>query len=215
MSVSAEEIHPALQNLRSVRDLRLLFQKLNYSPAFEAIPLELLGENKSVDALKPLLRGEIQLIAQAADEQFNVFYIPLAALNGNDSALSLSAERLAVTLILKAYAAKPYVLFVFSSADEAHWHFVNVKEGGRISENEKGARSVRRVLRRLAIGPNERLRTAAQKIASLDVSVVAPGLFGVAPLALQRQHDLAFDVEKSPARFSAISSKFSTAFANR
>jgi hypothetical protein len=87
----------------------------------------------------------------------------------------------------------PYSLIVFSDRDQKHWHFVNVKQ----ADDPKR----RRVFRRITVGPFERLRTASERIAMLDVASVGPDLFGVSALAVQQRHDEAFDVEAVTKEF--------------
>jgi hypothetical protein len=54
----------------------------------------------------------------------------------------------------------------------------------------------RRLFRRITIGPEERLRTASERLALLDLDTMAGGaLFGLLPLSVQSAHDEAFDVE--------------------
>jgi hypothetical protein len=116
---------------------------------------------------------------------FDVIYAPLSPEQpGRDFPLSLTAERLAVNQLLKDH---PYALFVFSDIDERHWHLVNVRY------DEEASR--RRVFRRIAVGPHERLRTASERIAMLDLAALSPDLFGLSPIAIQQRHDDAFNVE--------------------
>jgi len=83
----------------------------------------------------------------------------------------------------------PYALFVFANRDLTLWDFVNVKYVA-----EDGAR--RRTIRRIHVGPAERLHTAAQRLALL--AVPAPD---TSALELQSLHDRAFDVEEVTRRF--------------
>ena len=116
---------------------------------------------------------------------FDVIYARLAReQRGRDFPLSLTAERLAVNQLLKNH---PYALFLFSDLDEEHWHLVNVRY------DEEAAR--RRVFRRISVGPHERLRTASQRVAMLDLASLSPDLLGLSPIAIQQRHDEAFDVE--------------------
>jgi methylase of polypeptide subunit release factors len=87
----------------------------------------------------------------------------------------------------------PYALFLFSDVDETHWHLVNVRY------DEEATR--RRVYRRITVGPQERLRTAAERVALLDLTTLSPDLTGLAPLAIQQRHDHAFDVEAVTRKF--------------
>lgn len=95
-----------------------------------------------------------------------------------------------------------YALFIFSNRAQDTWHFINVKY-----EKEQ---SKRRLFRRITIGPHERLRTAIERISLLDVAANNPRLFlGEVnstlfkhdALAIQAQHDKAFDVEAVTKQF--------------
>ena len=63
------------------------------------------------------------------------------------------------------------------------------------------SRARRRILRRISVGETGRLRTSAERLALLDVEGVPRELFGLSPMAIQRQHDLAFDVEQVTEEF--------------
>jgi hypothetical protein len=83
----------------------------------------------------------------------------------------------------------PYALFVFANRDLSLWDFVNVKY---VAEN--GTR--RRAIRRIHVGPTERLHTASERMALL--AVPAPD---TSALELQNLHDQAFDVEEVTKQF--------------
>jgi type I restriction-modification system DNA methylase subunit len=116
----------------------------------------------------------------AEKKDFQILYCRLSS-----DRLGLTLERAVVNHLLQQH---PYALFVFSDAKQENWHFVNVKEGA--VEAEEPIRRRRRLFRRIAVGPYERLRTAAERIAMLDVAFISPS-----PLAIQQRHDEAFDVE--------------------
>lgn len=122
---------------------------------------------------------------------FHIIYSKLQAnRRGRDFPLSLAAERQVIAQLLPDH---PYALFLFSDPEERHWHLVNVRydqEAGR-----------RRIYRRIAVGPHERLRTAAERVAMLDLATLHPDLSGLAPLAIQQRHDEAFDVEAVTKEF--------------
>jgi len=59
----------------------------------------------------------------------------------------------------------------------------------------------RRLFRRISISPEERLRTASERIAMLDLQSVQPDMFGLQPLTIQSKHDEAFDVEAVTKQF--------------
>ncbi|MCJ7515568.1 MAG: Eco57I restriction-modification methylase domain-containing protein [Dehalococcoidia bacterium] len=87
----------------------------------------------------------------------------------------------------------PYALFIFSNQSQDYWHFINVKYD---TETEK-----RRLFRRISVSPEERLRTAAERISMLDLQSIQPDMFGLQPLTIQSKHDEAFDVEAVTRQF--------------
>ena len=163
----------------------LFWRELNYDRLNQ--PLSRRDFPKAADdalAEAPLLFSE--------SNDFHVLYCRLAS-----DRLRLTDERAVVNCLLREH---PYALFVFSDQSQTNWHFVNVKEGAAEADTspptplhkpvERGARRRRRLFRRIAVGPYERLRTAAERIAMLDVAFISPS-----PLAIQQRHDEAFDVE--------------------
>lgn len=65
--------------------------------------------------------------------------------------------------------------------------------------NEKEEK--RRLFRRITVAPGERLRTAAERIALIDLENIGQALFSLSPLAIQERHDEAFDVEPVTREF--------------
>ncbi|HQE92161.1 MAG TPA: TaqI-like C-terminal specificity domain-containing protein [Anaerolineae bacterium] len=172
---------------------RLFWTELNYDRAAES-----LSTREWPDGTRALVNADPLLLAQHTSTlgSFDILYIPLASeQTGRSFPLSLAAERAVITQLLPNH---PYALFVFSDAAEKHWHLVNVKYRRDKADGESAAR---RVLRRIAIGPHERLRTAAERIAMLDLTTLSPNLadgghpLGLSPIAIQQRHDDAFDVE--------------------
>jgi len=51
------------------------------------------------------------------------------------------------------------------------------------------------------MGPEERLRTASERLSLLDLGAIGRDLFGLSPLAIQERHDEAFDVEAVTKQF--------------
>jgi hypothetical protein len=130
---------------------------------------------------------------------FHIIYARLAeGQTGRSFPLSLTAERLVIDQLLDDH---PYALFVFSDPQEGHWHLVNVKLDKVAGTSEVPATSTRRLFRRIAIGPHERLRTAAERVAMLDLTTLSPDLAGLSPLVVQQRHDDAFDVEAVTKQF--------------
>ena len=110
----------------------------------------------------------------------------------NSDRLLLTAERPVISKLLEDH---PYALFVFSNQEQTDWHFVNVKYDTGDSER-------RRLFRRITISPYEKLRTASERIAMLDLeSIDSPDPEELSPLAIQKCHEEAFDVEAVTKRF--------------
>jgi len=105
----------------------------------------------------------------------------------------------------KLLSEHPYSLFVFSNADQTMWDFINVKFDEKLEDkisDEDNRVKKRQLFRRIKVGPDERLYTASQRIAMLDLeSVSGKDLYGLSPLAIQHVHDKAFDVEKVTNEF--------------
>jgi hypothetical protein len=176
------------QGMNAVKEL--FWTELNYDRADE-----LLSSRDWPKLAQKVLADAPRILAHHASQygDFEVIYVPLSKEQaGRTFPLSLTAERLAVTQLLKNH---PYALFLFSDDDKTHWHMVNVRY------DEETTR--RRVFRRIAVSPHERLRTAAERIALLDLSKLSPDLFGLSPLVIQARHDEAFDVEAVTKRFFA------------
>lgn len=122
---------------------------------------------------------------------FDILYTRLAQeQHTRNVPLSLTAERLIVTQLMHNH---PYALFIFSDTKEQHWHLVNVRYDKETPR--------RRVFRRITLGPHERLRTAAERVAMLDLTTINPDLSALSPLAIQQRHDEAFDVEAVTQEF--------------
>lgn len=167
---------------------QLFWTELNYDRANEP-----LSRRNWPDRAREALDGDPLLLARHRSP-FGAFDIVYARLSpecqGRDFPLSLTAERLVVNRLLDDH---PYALFVFSDRDEQHWHLVNVRY------ERKGAR--RRVFRRIAVGPHEKVRTGAQRLALVDLAALSPDLSGLSPLRIQERHDEAFDVEAVTREF--------------
>ncbi len=142
-------------------------------------------------------RGWNQTAANALDDdpilfagggQSNDFHVVYSRLP--QDRLLLGQERPVVNQLLKEH---PYGLFIFSNQAQDHWHFINVKYD---AEAEK-----RRLFRRISISPEERLRTASERVAMLDLQSIQPDMFGLQPLTIQSKHDEAFDVERVTQEF--------------
>ena len=156
-----------------------LFDALGYQYADE-LPLPTRHWPAGVQSLVSHNAESPIYLAQHRD--FHVVYTHLTT-----DSLSRTVERPIVEHTL--HKLHPYALFVFANRDLTLWDFVNVKYVA-----EDGAR--RRTIRRIHVGPTERLHTAAQRVALL--AVPAPD---TSALELQSLHDQAFDVEEVTRQF--------------
>ena len=166
-------VQAALESLRSVSDLRNLFaDTLNYQA--EDTPLITAGWS-SERAAEPLREGRII----ASHDDFRVVYCQIPK-------LLLTSERLIVNQILRHVS--PYALVAFADEGNQHWHLVNVKYDEEVER--------RRVFRRISVGPDERLHTAVERVAKLDITDES-----ASALAVQSMHDEAFDVKPVTREF--------------
>jgi hypothetical protein len=174
-----------LRNLKGIEPLKELFwsqSQLNYSHVNQSLSRRGWGDA----ATQALAEDPVLFASGGADEAFHVIYARLAA----DGKPRRTDERPVVSRLLRDH---PYALFVFSNEAQDRWHFLNVKYDEKTDK--------RRLFRRIAVGPEERLRTASERVALLDLASVSPTLFGLAPLDIQKRHDEAFDVEAVTRQF--------------
>jgi type I restriction-modification system DNA methylase subunit len=182
---SIQDLLAALPTQRLDALKKLFWIELNYNRA--NAPLR--ADNYPA-GLQEKLVAQPLLFATAGDgEQFHVIYCHL-----NTERLAIGVERQIISQLLVQH---PYGLFLFSDKAQVHWHFVNVKYEKELS----GSKRIRRVFRRLTIGPEERLRTATERIALLDTATLSRDLLRVSPLIIQQRHDEAFNVEAVTERF--------------
>ena len=171
-----------LQDLRGLEPLKKLFwSELNYDRVNQ--PLSRRGWNQT--AANALAEDPVLFAGGGQNNDFHVVYSRLP-----QERLLLGQERPVVNALLKEH---PYALFIFSNEPQDCWHFINVKYD---TESEK-----RRLFRRITVGPEERLRTAAERVAMLDLQSIRPDMFGLQPLTIQSRHDEAFDVEAVTEKF--------------
>lgn len=176
-----QAIRRILENFKSLQALKRLTSELNYELVNKPLP----RRNWTEAARNALADDPLLLAAGGDDNDFKIIYAQL-----NSETLLRGAERPVVTALLQNH---PYSLFVFSNREQNRWHFVNVKH------DEK--RDKRRLFRRITIGEDERLRTASERIAMLDLEEINQTLFGIAPLEIQKRHDEAFNVETVTKQF--------------
>ncbi|MCL4557990.1 MAG: hypothetical protein M1491_05070 [Deltaproteobacteria bacterium] len=179
------EVIDILEELKKQKGLeplkQLFWSELNYNQVNEPLSRHGLSDT----ANKALAEDPILLASGGSDNGFHIIYSRLAS-----ERLLIGQERPIVSKLLQTH---PYTLFIFSNNNQERWHFLNVK----YDENS----SKRRLFRRITIGPEERLRTASERIAMLDLATINPSLFGISPLDIQTRHDEAFDVEAVQKEF--------------
>jgi len=166
-------------NLKPLKDL--FWTELNYDRVNDPLPRAAWPEHA-----RDALADDPTLFASGGTgNEFHIIYARLPS-----DALSLGAERDVITQLLRHH---PYALFVFSNRQQTHWHFVNVKLDGQDHN--------RSLYRRIAVGPQERIRTATDRLSMLDLGSLNGDLFDISPLTIQKRHDEAFDVEGVTKKF--------------
>ncbi|MGO8744437.1 MAG: hypothetical protein ACLQNE_00475, partial [Thermoguttaceae bacterium] len=169
-----------LKGLRGLDPLKQLFwTELNYGRVNQ--PLSRRGWSET--AADALADDPLLFAASGQDNAFEIIYTRLKS-----DKLLLTLERPAVSALLRDH---PYALFVVSNTAQQQWHFINVRDDKDVSK--------RRLFRRITIGKDERLRTAAARLEMLDLA----GMADLSPLGIQQQHDDAFDVEAVTRLFFA------------
>ena len=169
-----------LKGLRGLDPLKQLFwTELNYQRVNQ--PLSRRGWSET--AADALADDPLLFAAGGQDDAFEIIYARLKS-----DRLLLTLERPAVSTLLRDH---PYALFVVSNTAQQQWHFINVRDDKDVSK--------RRLFRRITIGKDERLRTAAERLEMLDLA----GMTDFSPLGIQQQHDDAFDVEAVTRLFFA------------
>jgi len=178
-TVAVSEI---LKGFHGTDDLkRLLWSELNFNR--ENVPLS--RSNWPESAAQWLVEDPVVFASAGINDDFRVIYSRL-----DNENLLLTAQRQIITRLLREH---PYAMFVFSNKNQDKWHFVNV----RYDEGDK----TRKLFRRITVGPTERIRTASERIAFLDVASIGGDGALPSPLELQRAHDKAFDVEAVTKKF--------------
>lgn len=162
-----------LKSLDSIDKLASFFsQRLNYE--YVGTPISTRRWKQGI--ADPIVKNDIRLLAKHKD--FHIIYSRL-------NRLMVGQQRPIINHLLKEH---PYLLVIFSDTNCDNWHFVNIKYDDEAKN--------RRLFRRIVMGPDERLHTAAQRINMLEVVDEK-----VSPLELQTLHDKAFDVEEVTEEF--------------
>ncbi len=137
-------------------------------------------------ATNALAEDPVLFASGGQNNDFHVIYNQLV-----QDKLLLGQERPVVAQLLREH---PYALFIFSNSKQDHWHFINVKCDS--TETDK-----RRLFRRISVSSEERLRTASERLALIDLELIQAASFELSPLAVQQRHDEAFDVEAVTREF--------------
>ncbi|HAV10003.1 MAG TPA: hypothetical protein DCX22_00035 [Dehalococcoidia bacterium] len=160
---------------------QLFWSELNYDRINQ--PLSQRCWNQT--AANALFEDPVLFAGGGQNNDFHIIYCRLP-----DHRLLSGQERPVVHQLLKEHT---FGLFIFSNKEQDHWHFINVKYDNKTDK--------RRLFRRISVSPEERLRTASERIAMLDLQSMQSDLFGLQPMTIQSKHDEAFDVEAVTKQF--------------
>lgn len=190
--MDAAAVRERLRRLRTDADALEFFGDLGYSYADNApVSTDDWPENT-----RELPADHPKYLAQHPEYQpdFHVIYCELPG-----DRLLRADQRPIIDQVARRH---PFFMIVFRNQphdrDDVMWEFVNV----RVAEGTN-----RRLIRRISIGPSERLHdrlyTAAQRLAQIDINQRP----AISPLELQILHDRAFDVEAVTNAFFATYDK--------
>jgi hypothetical protein len=179
-----EEMRSGLGGAPCYGAFKSLLSRLNYQRANARVPL---------NTAMPEIADPPTLVATGGqDSAFHVIYTKMAG-----QQLSRVPQRALVSELLRTH---PYALFVFSNEQQNSWHFLNVKAALKQPADDENPK-LRRLFRRISVGPEDRLRTAMERIELLDLEKFQGELSSIPPLAIQEAHDTAFDVEAVTKQF--------------
>jgi len=183
--VSMEREQTVLELLKELKGLeplkQLFWSELNYERVNQPLSRREWGEA----ATGALVEDPVLFAEGGQNNEFKIVYGRLTT-----NHLPLGQERLVVNQLLRNH---PYALFILSNNKQDRWHLINIKYDAEIAK--------RRLFRRISISAEEHLRTAAERIALLDLQSIQPDMFGLNPLTIQARHDNAFDVEAVTTKF--------------
>ena len=189
---NTQNIFSHLQNFQGVEALKQLFWvELNYNRNNTAIN-DLPENTTNLVAEIPLV-----LATGGKDDDFHVIYVQLKT-----EKLRRTDERQIITHLQTRY---PDALYVFSNLAQEHWHFINVKltreKQEKTEQEREKALKQRNLFRRITVAPGEKLRTAAERIAMLDLEKVDErdtlwdSRESLTSLEIRNRHEEAFNVE--------------------
>ena len=181
-----------LQKFRGIKSLKRLFwEELNYDSVNEPI-------NELPDSITNLVaEAPLHFASGGKDGDFHIIYVKLKT-----EKLRKTDERQIIAHLQTRYLD---ALYVFSNAGQDYWHFINVKLVREKQEETEQQREreikQRNLFRRITIASDERLRTAAERIAMLDLEELGEKdtFFEshelLTALEIRKGHEEAFNVE--------------------
>lgn len=180
-----EEVFDFLVDLRSEETLNELFSRLGYTFVRRNEGDRYFSTSNWTDsARESLAEAPSKLFRAGAGNEFGVAYCQLRG-----SRLLVGQERRIISQ-LQSKNNFSRGLFIFSNNDRDRWHFVNVRQ-----EADEERRSLQR---RITVGPEERHRTASERIVKLKLDASDTRL---SALEIQNRHNEAFDVEQVTKKF--------------
>lgn len=197
---NTERIYSRLQNFRGIEPLKQLFWvDLNYNR--DSTPIENLPDGAAnLVAEYPLL-----FATAGQNKDFHIIYVKL-----KNEKLLKTEERQIITHLQTRF---PDVLYVFSNSVQEQWHFINVKltrdKQEESAEQPQARTKLRNIFRRITVASDERLRTAAERIALLDIEKIDDPEQGnlfkrqefVTAYEISQRHADAFNVEAVTEKF--------------
>jgi hypothetical protein len=148
-----DKILKLLQQLKGLDPLKQLFwSELGYDRVNETLS----RRDWSQSASGILVEDPILFANAGQDGSFHIIYNRLP-----QNKIILTQERPIVNQLIKQHE---YGLYIFSNQTQDQWHFIN-------SKYEQDSNK-RRLFRRISISPKERLRTASERIAMLDLQTI-------------------------------------------
>ncbi len=195
---NTQRIHELLENFQGMESLKELFWvELNYDR--DNTPINHLPESTT----DLVAKTPVRFATGGKDKDFYIIYTQLKT-----DKLLKTHERQIIVHLQSDY---PDALYVFSNFAQDQWHFINVKLAREKEEKTEEQRAKplaqRNLFRRITIASDERLRTAAERIAMLDLEDMGEPdtLFQtrelLTALEIRAGHEQAFNVEKVTEAF--------------
>ena len=184
-----------LESFDGIEPLKQLFWvELNYDRVNESI-------NELPDGIANLVaEPPLRFATGGRDKNFHIIYVRLKT-----EKLRKTDERQIITHL---QTRDPDALYIFSNLAQEQWHFINVKlTREKQEETDQQRPKQRNLFRRITITPDERLRTAAQRIAMLDLEELGEQdtFFEsrdlLTALEIRKGHEESFNVEKVTEAF--------------